>query len=136
MPWSTRLVGEIPIVETIYAGELSKTDLLAAVRATLRVAEEQGTRYFLADCRGLSGGHSVFDLYAVGEEVVEQKPHLTLVEAVLLPVLPGPAEMVSFWETLGVNRGLRIDLFVDRHEAIAWLENEQRRSAERETRSA
>lgn len=132
MPWSTRLVTDVPIVETTFVGIVLKAELLEAVQSSLRLAMEHQTRYFLADCRALSGGHSVFDLYEIGESIDRGESRERLVEALLLPALPAAAENVQFWETLGLNRGHGLRVFTDRGEALAWLGDQARREAQGE----
>lgn len=129
MTWSTTLVTDLPIVETTFAGVVLKPELLEAVQSSLRLAVEHQTRYFLADCRALSGGHSVFDLYEIGESIDRGESRERLVEALLLPALPTAAENVQFWETLGLNRGHGLRVFTDRGEALAWLGDQARREA-------
>lgn len=132
MTWSTTLVADLPIVETTFAGIVLEPELLEAVQSSLRLAVEHQTRDFLADCRALSAGHSVFDLYEIGEAIDRGEPRERMVEALLLPALPAPAENVQFWETLGLNRGHGLRIFTDRDEALAWLADEARRATGRE----
>lgn len=129
MPWSTTVVTDVPIVETAFAGIVPRSELLEAVQRSLRLAMEHRTRYFLADCRALTGGHTIFDLFELGESIDRGEGRERLVEAVLLPELPAPAENVRFWETLGLNRGHGLRLFTDRGEALAWLGDQARREA-------
>ena len=124
MAWKTRMLDDPEAVETVYSGSVSPDELLAAGRATLALGTKHACRFVLADCRELTGGHSIVDLYALASELSEATAPSRLVEAVLLPDSPLAEDHVRFWETLGVNRGLNVRLFRDREEALRWLRSE------------
>ncbi len=122
MPWRSQLLQMHPIIETFYSGLLSKDELFDAFRATVALAQTSGTTRFLADCTHLEGGHSIVHLYTLVDTLMSSGAALgAFREAVLLPVLPGSAEDVLFWETACLNRGLRVKVFESRPSAIAWL---------------
>jgi hypothetical protein len=121
MPWSVRILPEFPIVETKYSGILTPAELTDAVRETMALTQTHGTSLLLGDCLGLEGGHSIVDLYELSDFLGSTGMAQSMKEAVLLPGLPMAAEDVRFWETACLNRGIRVQVFLDRQNAIDWL---------------
>jgi len=62
MRWQVHLLPDLPVVETTYAGLLSKVELEFAVRATLSTAKSHAVNLFLGDCTLLKGANSIDDL--------------------------------------------------------------------------
>ena len=121
MPWSVQLLPGRSVVETVYAGLLSAEELRAAVEATLKLSLASGTATFLGDCSALKGGHSVFDLYELAKVVATLPNKAQFREALLIAPDTTSREDVEFWETTCINRGLKVRLFENRDEALAWL---------------
>ena len=122
MPWRAQLLQAHPIIEASYSGLLSRDELFDAFRAIFKLAETSGATRVLADCTLLEGGHSIVHLYALVDTLLSSGAAVEAFrEAVLLPVLPGSAEDVLFWETACLNRGLRVRVFQERLSAIDWL---------------
>ncbi len=121
MPWKTIVHIDLPIIETSYSGNLTKSELFAAARETLAIGQEHGRNLFLGDCSGLAGNPSIFELYSLAKEISSTSYSHALKEAILLPKIPAFIEYVNFWETIGRNRGFAVRVFRDRNNAIEWL---------------
>lgn len=121
MPWHVKLHPEHDIVVTTYEGYLPPDELEAAIRETLAVLQATERTRLLGDCRTLTGGHSMIDLYQKAQKHVATLPMAYLREAVLLPDAAPVMEKVEFWQTAAGNRGLEVRLFKDPVAAIAWL---------------
>ena len=121
MPWKIQIHPEPVIVETEYFGVLSPVDLGRAVQETIEAGRTAGATLFLADCSGLVGGHSMVDLYGLADLLATLGFDVQYKEAVVMPGLDAPAENVRFWETVCLNRGLRVRIFPDRPGALEWL---------------
>lgn len=119
MPWNVVAHPELPVVETIYAGNMTGDDVAMAAAETLKIAAGLGRNRLFADCSTLDGGHSIFDLFAISEET--NLGALGLREAILQPALASSLEMVKFWETACMNRGVQVRIFTERDEAMRWL---------------
>lgn len=119
MPCRVFLNSESPHAEATYFGTLTPTDLDVSAREIMALMLESKTMLLLADCTGVTGGHSVFDLYALADWIKAHAPHIR--EAVVLPTLDLAAENVRFWETTCRNRGLAVRIFNDRQGALEWL---------------
>ena len=86
-------------MESVFAGAVSPDELQAAILGTVDLVRTSGVTRVLGDVRGLSGGHSVADLFG----------------------------MVVYLERLGLpadfREALLVRMFTDRAEAIAWLQS-------------
>lgn len=121
MPWHTEYRADIAVIHTVYTGQVSPTDLGAAVMAVVGLAARHGARLFFTDLRQLEGGHSVFDLYALAETLHELPIPPDAREALVLPASPSTACDADFWETVCRNRGYEVRGFADPVAALAWL---------------
>ncbi len=121
MPWDVSYLPDLNVVMTLYSGTIPAESLREAVRATLALAQDRGSRRFLADCSSLEGGHSILDLYELGKSIEESGVGRDLREAIVLPQLDVAATDVRFWETTCRNRGFDIRVFPTAAEARAWL---------------
>lgn len=120
MAWRTIHHADEGFIETFFGGELTPGELKAAIEENMRLALERACFVFLADCSGLRGGHSVFDLYGMLEFLLTLGLPPDFKEALLMPA-EGLAEGVEFWETACLNRGINARVFDDRSKALAWL---------------
>jgi hypothetical protein len=121
MPWQVKLLAEQKIVETIYAGHLTPAELISAVESSMSQAKVARATRLLSDCTDLVGGHNFADLFKLAETLQADAFALSLKEAVLVPPSGPGVEMVQFYETTCLNRGLDVRVFTDRAQAIAWL---------------
>jgi hypothetical protein len=121
MPWNITVHPKTGIVETLYGGRLSPTELQAAVLATIEQGRKRGATLYLGNCTSLEGGHSVTDLYFLADLLQSLGLTSEFHEAILLPQLEAAAEDVQFWETTTRNRGCDVRVFRDREAALAWL---------------
>ena len=121
--WLVQYHAPLAVVETEFRDSLSPTELVAAVRDAVAVARAHGAHLFLADCLRLTGGHSVFDLFALAERLPELGLPRGSREALIMPSAPGAAFDAEFWETVCRNRGFEVRGFTSREQALAWLAN-------------
>lgn len=121
MPWKTIVHTDLPIIETCYSGNLTKSELFTAAHETLALGQEHSRHLFFGDCSDLRGNPSLFDLYLLAKEISSKAHSHKLKEAILLPKIPAFIENVNFWETIGRNRGFMVRVFRDRNTAIEWL---------------
>lgn len=121
MPWSVDFDAATGVVHSVFVGELSRAELMAALAATLEATRSEQSRRVFADCSALTSGHSLVDLYDAAVSAAADPEALPLREAVLIPKSEAAADLVSFWETAATNRGLQVRTFTDRAEALAWL---------------
>lgn len=121
MPWKIEYLPDQHLIECQFNGHLNAADLTAGTVATIAAGKVHGTTRYLCDCSGLTGGHGVFDLYALAERLHEFGMPPGAHEAVIVSRLPAQAMDASFWETVCRNRGFKVRTFADRASAVAWL---------------
>lgn len=121
MPWSASYSADADAVMTTYAGVIPPDLLAEAVKGTMALGLEKGTSRFLADCTALEGGHSIVDLYFIGQLLEDAGISRSFREAIVLPQLQSAAAEVRFWETTCWNRGMDVRVFKTMAEALAWL---------------
>ena len=120
MNWQTSYQPESKVVELTYTGMITKTELTASAQAALNLALKHGTNRVLTDCTKLHGGHSLSDLYFLSDWLISVKAY-RMREAVVLPTEAAFYELVQFWQTTCINRGLRVRVFDKLDAALDWL---------------
>lgn len=123
MPWKATLLPDVPVVEVVYVGEVTATELGQAMQETVRLAYESGRRLVLSNCREAQGGHSVGELYFLAEQLQQRTLTQPLRRALVRPADRAAGELVKFFEVSGKNRGLELAVFDDRAAALEWLLN-------------
>jgi len=122
MTWSVSHLGPAhDVVGLTYSGDVDRTELVAAFEAAVVEARAHDTWHVLTDLSGLTGGHSLFDLYAVVEGVVGLGVQERFREAVVTAKDSEILANAQFWETACLNRGVSARVFADRDEALAWV---------------
>lgn len=121
MPWNIQIPEDQPIVETVYEGILTPSELGEAAHQTIATAREHQRMKLLGDCSRLVGGHTVVDLFGLAELLEQSGLSPVLKEAIVLPAYSPADEAVRFWETTCLNRGMQVRIFPDRASALAWL---------------
>jgi hypothetical protein len=121
MPWKLIHLEAEGVVETVYEGALTFSELEEAIRANAAARAEHGIRWFLADCRGLSAGGSLTDVYRLPALFERLGLGRDWKEAILLPAMPAAEDEMRFYETVTLNQGYQVRIFASREEALAWL---------------
>jgi hypothetical protein len=122
MTWSVSHLGPAhDVVAVTYSGTIDRADLDAGFAAAETSVRSHDCWHVLTDLRAMTGGPTLFDLYAIINAVVQLGVQDRYREAVITPLEPGLLPDVSFWETACVNRGVHARAFADRDEALAWL---------------
>lgn len=121
MSWKVEKNEEFGFIETVYMGELTKTDVQESTAKALSLATETGQNLFLSDVTGARVWLSAFDIYDIPDqwnaEGASRKNRLAVV-ATDESVKP---EDSRFFKTVSQNRGWNVCIFEDRQSAIAWL---------------
>ncbi|NTW48295.1 MAG: hypothetical protein HGB19_00905 [Chlorobiales bacterium] len=121
MPVTSRFNEEINVIETVYSGNTTLTEIQEALKEILELSHKHQVTRFLADCTHLENGTSILDSYEFAK-VVEKIPNIHLLkEAFILPLVKETIEGIKFFETTARNRGINILVFSHREDAIKWL---------------
>lgn len=94
-------------------------DVMRYGQALLAAAVEHNCYKVLCDERALIYKITTFDIYQSAKRMAELVPNLAQVAIVFNPKFSADAK---FWETVAVNRGLKVSFFKDMDEAEAWLD--------------
>ncbi len=121
MAWAASYNNDHNLVELIYKGKVTPADLHEALQAAVKLARENNSILFLADCSEMEGGHSVIDLYGLIALYESVGLQLKMKEALLLPLLKSSKEDVKFYETACLNKGFNVKVFSSKDKALAWL---------------
>ena len=112
---------ELPGLEIRYVGQVSPKELAASVKESLALTLEHRPSRILTDCSLLEGGHNALHLFHEVIEILNNRPVENYREAIVEPKDPAARELVRFWETACLNRGITVHTFPTRETAIAWL---------------
>lgn len=117
------LLPENAVVEARFFGHVTASDVTEAFTECIVMALQLDTWLLLADCSELVWTPTIADL----KELVDALSALGVTErfreALVRPTDVTAAVSVGFWQTAGANRGLAIQAFRAREDAIAWLES-------------
>jgi len=121
MGWKVSFISEHNIVETAFFGTMKKSELDDAIKATLEECASRKVLKILADCSGLQGGHSLFDLYEKINVLNEMGLDKNIREALIMPEEQLQQDKIEFWELALGNKGFTVRAFYSRKDAIDWL---------------
>lgn len=119
--FSATVEGDTLVVQTKGFDE-SLEQVLEYGLAIIRLCLKHGVTRVLCDERDLSYRLHTNDIYASAAFIAEQAPHLHRVAIVC-----DPQSIVDalFWETVAVNRGLKVKMFKELDAARDWLGSRQ-----------
>jgi chorismate mutase len=123
VPWKVEYLDDLDIVQLTISGDFSDQDVKAAAPARIAMGRDKGTTRFIIDAVEMELTGSTFAIYDVPANVyVEEGMERTARIAVLTANSSSSKEIVQFYENASVNRGWNVSAFMDREEAIAWLQ--------------
>ena len=123
MPYDTKLLRELEIVELKLWGSISGADLRAATAECVSLQRQTGATKFLIDVNGWHVVASVADFYQLPAELYEKEgvDRRSRI-AVILPSSQSGQQAARDYEIMCRNRGWQAQLCPDRQSAIDWLE--------------
>jgi hypothetical protein len=114
-------VAGLPACRLDLAGDLSASDVAAAMSACMDLCVEHDTWLVLTDATAMTGGHTVLDIYPLVAALAGLGVQDRFREAIVSPEEGAAAGNVRFWEDAAVNRGLSCATFPTEAEARDWL---------------
>ena len=118
MPYELKVNKESEIIELNAFGSISRDDVIESMKKVDRLSEETGIKLLFVDSRQVDAMPSTIDQF----ELTSKFPRF-LKMAVLIPVESELTATYRFGETVGVNRGIPIRVFVSESEAFEWLKS-------------
>lgn len=116
MPDKVRLNEELDIIEVHSYGEVTGDDISSSIRQIREIQQASGVSRLLVDTTQQESLPSVFEIL----EIFSRYPR-EIKTALLVDRSQQTAHDVEFVETVGVNRGKKIQLHYDRAKALRWL---------------
>jgi hypothetical protein len=109
------------IVQVDYFGLVSRDELFEIFEEAVICARKNSTLKFLADCTGMTGGHTLVDLFNFVSQFVEREMTLKMKEAIVMPVSSMTKPQVEYYQKACQSHGFNVRVFSNRDEAINWL---------------
>ena len=121
MPWSVRVLPDLPIVEVCYRGVPSLSEIWEVTKEILALSSFTERPYLLVDVTESEGGLSAIDLAGVAKVHAANPNYSYHKEAIVLSAGPSAVEDAIHWRETAAKAGIRVELFLERRDAIAWL---------------
>ena len=118
MPYELKVNLESGIIELRAYGSTSRDEVIESMGEVKRLSGETGIKRLFVDSRQVDSMPSTIDQF----ELTRKFPRF-LKMAVLIPVETELTATYKFGETVGVDRGVPIRVFISETEAIEWLKS-------------
>jgi hypothetical protein len=122
MPHTIRVL-EDGILEIVHTGRMTIQEATESRNEAAGIMNERGLRYVLADVSQTDHSEATMDLYEFNASHYEVFPPRTRL-AVVIPPDPSKAKSAEFAETVALNRGIAMRIFLEYDDAIRWLRQE------------
>jgi hypothetical protein len=131
LPWSVRYHTSLGVIELIFSGTASASELTAATQSSMRVQAETGADRVLCELSAVDHvSASILDLLELPETLyVEQGASRRTRIALVVPQSAAVREAARFYETACMNRGWQARIFSSRGSAMEWLAEGRAESA-------
>ena len=121
MVWFIRFSDETETVIVKTQGNIPYNDLPRQFAEAVELAQTHGTNLFLFDDTELHMAASTLDIYGIPKMMIAAGfPRSSRIAVVISPAESHP-ENYQFLETVGVNQGFRVKIFIALEQAYAWL---------------
>jgi hypothetical protein len=119
MPYTIKII-EHGIVEVVHTGRMTIKEATASRNEAGETMAERGLSNVLADVSRTEHDRTTLDLFEFNASHYDVFPSGSRL-AVVIPPDPVNAEPAHFAETVAVNRGIAMKIFLSYDEAFAWL---------------
>lgn len=123
MPHTIRVLEEW-LVEIVHTGHMTIKEATESRNEAGAVMTERDLRFVLADVSETDHAETTMDLYEFNASHYEVFPPGTRL-AVVIPPDPGKAKSALFAETVALNRGIAMKIFLKCDEALQWLRQQR-----------
>ena len=120
MPDELTINEELQIIEIRSQGEVRLEDAAESMKKAIRIHEEIGINRLLIDTAELTKLPSTVSVFNFFSQVSDD-----LFFAIIVKEESFSGEMLSFGETVAVNRGKNVKVFTNREVALEWLLNQK-----------
>jgi len=113
-------VHEDGIVEVVHTGRMTITEATESRTEAAAIMADRGLRLILADVSDTDHDETTLDLFNFNASHYDVFPPSTRL-AVVIPPDPLKANSAQFAETVAVNRGIKMKIFLGKDDAMDWL---------------
>jgi hypothetical protein len=114
---------ESGVVEIVHTGDMTIVEATASRDEAAAMMKEHGLSLVLADVSQTNHDESTMDLLDFNASHYEVLPRGSQL-AVVIPSDPAKAAPARFAETVALNRGIAMRIFLEYDEAMNWLNEE------------
>jgi hypothetical protein len=108
------------VVEIVHTGQMTIKEANESRNEAGALMAERGLRHVLADVSQTIHDESTVDLFEFNSTHYDVLPQGTWL-AVVIPSDKSKRASAEFAETVAVNRGIAMKIFLDRDDALSWL---------------
>ncbi len=112
------------IVEIVHAGRMTIKEATASRKEAAAMMTDRKLRLVLADVSDTDHDESTIDLLDFNASQYDVFPRFTRL-AVVIPPDTGKLASAQFAETVAVNRGILMKIFLGKDDAMSWLRGAQ-----------
>jgi len=121
MPFEIKFLGEKGIVSIENRGELTYDELIEQTKEAINLGHENNSRLFLTDFSHVKVQTSMMEVFQFPEIYEQLGMNQMSKIAVLVSETELKTEELKFYETICLNRGWQIKIFLQKEPAIEWL---------------
>ena len=122
MPWTYEHNQTLQLVEVVYKGYITASDLRESTSEFIALEKEKGLNRFLINTTEMKLDSSLMDIYKLPtEQYIEENADRQGRVAIVPPTCPRTKGAVRFYETVCKNRGWIVQVFSERQAAVDWL---------------
>jgi hypothetical protein len=124
MPWSLEHIENLQIVELTISGRVSGDELKDAAAARIALGQEKGVDKYIINVTHIDAPESTTaEVYDIPTKMYAEKNLSRASQiAVIAPLSSESMWVTGLYEDICVNRGWRVQTFLDRNLAIDWLQ--------------
>ena len=112
------------IVEIVHTGRMTIKEATASRQEAAAIMKSRNLRLVLADVSDTDHDQSTADLFDFNASQYDVFPHFTRL-SVVIPPDAGHLSSAQFAETVAVNRGIAMKIFLNKDDAMKWLRGPQ-----------
>lgn len=124
MPYAIKFIENNRIIQIKNNGELSYEELLTQTREVIKIQQEKSTSLILTEFVSVKLDVNIADIFQFPELYEQLGMQRKSKIAVVVSDVEIKTDELQFYETICLNRGWNIKIFLKEKEAIKWLLSE------------
>ena len=124
MPYAIKFIENNRIIQIKNNGELSYEELLTQTREVIKIQQEKSTSLILTEFVSVKLDVNIADIFQFPEVYEQLGMQRKNKIAVVVSDVEIKTDELQFYETICLNRGWNIKIFLKEKEAIKWLLSE------------